>query len=63
MFSKKCGKKKYGLCAILTIGALAAIGAVSIKNCGKNAINTMVKKMKELFKETKDSMCPANSEN
>ena len=63
MFSKKCGKKKYGLYAVLMIGALAAVGAVSIKNCGKNALDTMLKKMKKFFKNTTDSMCPMNSEN
>ena len=63
MFSKKCGKKKYGLCVILTIGALAAVGAMNVTRCGKNAVNTMITKMKSIFNEAKDSMCPTNCEN
>ena len=63
MFSKSCGKKKYGLCAIITIGALAAVGAMTIKNCGKNAMTKMLKKAKKLFEEAKDTMCPMDSEN
>ena len=55
MFFRKCEKKKHSIPIILTIGALAAIGAVSITRCGKDMMNCACDKMKSLFKKGKDA--------
>ncbi len=62
MFFRKTERKKHSACAILAIGALAAIGAVSITRCGKQIINDMVCKVKSFFKK-EQSMCSLESEN
>ena len=49
MFFKKTEQKKHSACAILAIGALAAIGAVSITRCGKTALCNAKEKIKSLF--------------
>lgn len=56
MFFRKCEKKKHSsIPIILTIGALAAVGAVSITKCGKDMMNCAWDKMKSLFKKGKDA--------
>lgn len=55
MFFKKTERKKHSIPIILTIGALAAIGAVSITKCGKDMMNCMLDKMKCLFKKGKEA--------
>lgn len=62
MFLKKTERKKHSVCAILTVGALAAIGAVSITRCGKQLINDMVCKVKRFLKKERN-MCSIESEN
>lgn len=49
MFFKKTEQKKHSACVILTIGALAAIGAVSIAKCGKQALYNAKEKIKGCF--------------
>ena len=56
MLFRKTERKKHSACVILTIGALAAIGAVSIGRCGKQIINEAGNKIKGLFKKN-DVMC------
>ena len=55
MFFRKCEKKKHSIPIILTIGALAAIGAVSITRCSKDMMNCAWGKMKGLFQKGKDA--------
>lgn len=62
MFFRKTERKKHSACAILAVGALAAIGAVSITRCGKQMINEMMCKVKGFFKK-EQCMCSAESEN
>jgi hypothetical protein len=57
MFFRKPEQKKHSACLILAVGALAAIGAMSITRCGKEAINEMCCKVKKFFKKEK-SMLP-----
>ncbi len=58
MFFKKSERKKFSTCAILTIGALAAIGAASVTKCGKQVLSEMKCKVMNFFK--KDSCtCPS----
>ena len=51
MFFRKTERKKHSTCLILTIGALAAIGAVSITRSGKQMINELGMKVKGFFKK------------
>jgi len=61
MFFRKTERKKHSACVILTIGALAAIGAVSITRCGKQMVNEACCKIKKFFGVGK-SMCPAEND-
>ena len=51
MFFRKNEQKKHSVCAILTIGALAAIGAVSIVKDGKQMLNGLACKVKGFLKK------------
>lgn len=62
MFFRKTERKKHSACVILTVGALAAIGAVSITKCGKRMINDACCKVKSFFKKEKSCMCPPECE-
>ena len=62
MFFRKTERKSRGTCVILAIGALAAIGAVSITRTGKQILGELRDKVKGAFSKTK-CMCPADSEN
>ena len=53
MFFRKSERKRRGVGAILTIGALAAIGAVNITRSGKRAVNNAVTKVKDFFMKEK----------
>ncbi len=53
MFFRKSERKRRGIGAILTIGALAAIGAVNITRSGKKAVNNAVTKVKDFFMKDK----------
>lgn len=61
MFFRKNERKSRGTCVILAIGALAAIGAVSITRTGKQMLNEACCKVKGFFAKTK-SMCPTDTE-
>ena len=49
MFFKKSEPKRWHPCLVLTIGALSIIGAVTIANASKCAINTAKTKIKSFF--------------
>lgn len=49
MFCSKNDAKKRGNWAVLAVGALAAIGAISITRCGKQMVTGAICKMKKLF--------------
>ncbi len=55
MFFRKTERKRHSIGAILTVGALAAIGALSITRCGKQMLNDAMCKVKGFFK--KESEC------
>ena len=61
MFFRKPERKSHGTCVILAIGALAAIGAVSITKSGKQMINEIKCKVKGFFNKER-CMCPTDSE-
>ncbi len=61
MFFKKSERKSRSATFILAVGALAAVGAVSITKCGKQMMRCMCTKVKGFFKNP-DSMC-AQKEN
>lgn len=56
MFFKKSERKKHGIGAILTVGALAAVGVVSITRCGKRIFDDTVCKLKSFFTKKE---CPS----
>ena len=62
MFFRRTERKKHSTCVILTIGALAAIGAVTVTRCGKQMFNEAVCKVKNFFSKEK-CVCPAENEN
>ena len=57
MFFKKSERKKHGIGAILTVGALAAVGVVSITRCGKRILNDTTSKIKGFFVKKE---CPSD---
>ncbi|MBE6645507.1 MAG: hypothetical protein E7612_09080 [Ruminococcaceae bacterium] len=61
MFFRKTERKKHSACLILTVGALAAIGAVSITRSGKQIINELGTKVKGFFKK-EACTCPTVQE-
>lgn len=56
MFFKKTERKKHSAACILAIGALAAIGALSITRRGKSMVRDAKNKMKNLL-----GKCECNS--
>lgn len=62
MFFRKTERKKHSACVILTVGALAAIGAISVTKCGKQMLNDAMCKVKSFFKKEKSCMCPTDCE-
>ena len=53
MFFRKSERKRRGIGAILTIGALAAVGADNITRSGKRAVNNAMTKVKDFFMKEK----------
>ena len=51
MFFRKTERKRHSACVILTIGALATIGAISVVKDGKQMINELGKKVKSFLKK------------
>ena len=63
MFFGKCEKKKHGTKAVLLVGMLAAIGALSITKKGKEMMCCAKDKLKNFFKkECKSEGCNCNEE-
>ena len=60
MLFGKSERKKHTAPVILTIGALAAIGAVSITRSGKQMIKNTVSKAKSLFNKEMSKMVDDN---
>ena len=61
MFFRKTERKKHSACVILTVGALAAIGAISVTRCGKQMLNDAMYKVKSFLKK-KSCICPTDSQ-
>ena len=61
MLFRKTERKKHSVGAILTVGALAAIGALSITRCGKQMLNNAMCKVKGFFKKENSCTCPTDS--
>ena len=58
MFFKKSERKRHSAAAILTVGALAAVGVLSITKKGKAIVLGACSKMKNMIgigKDTKDA--------
>ena len=51
MLFRKTERKRHSACVILTIGALATIGAISIVKDGKQMINQLGTKVKGFLKK------------
>ena len=51
MFFKKNERKKHSACLILTVGALAAVGALTITKRGKEIWTSAKDKMTGMFKK------------
>ncbi len=49
MLFRKCERKKHSICIILTIGALAAVGAMTISKKGKQMCRQTMNKMKNML--------------
>ena len=61
MFFKKNERKTHSARVILTVGALATVGAISLIKCGKQMANDVLCKVKSFFKSEKAS-CPEKCE-
>ncbi len=61
MFFRKTERRKHSAVAILTVGALAAVGAVTVGKCAKRAANDIMCKIKAMFK-SEECVCPAEKE-
>ena len=61
MFFKKSEPKRWHPCLVLTIGALSIIGAVTITNASKCAINNAKTKIKSFF-SPKSSSSPSEDD-
>ena len=57
MFFRKTERKKQGVGVILTVGALAAIGAVTVTKCGKQMLNDVMCKVKGFLKKENGCDC------
>ena len=58
MIFRKSERKRFPTILGLTMGALAVIGVVSIKNKSKEIASNAACKMKGLFKKNSNSECP-----
>ena len=59
MMFRRTERKRYGACFILTVGALATVGAVTVVRYGKQMINTAGGKIKDFLKKEKCA-CPVD---
>lgn len=57
MFYRKNERKTHNVRVILIVGALAAVGAMSIFRCGKQMAGEALCKVKSMFRSEK-VMCP-----
>ena len=55
MFFRKNERKSHSARVILTVGALAAVGAISIYNCGKQMAGDVICKLKGFLKGGKQT--------
>lgn len=60
MLMKKSGRKKCATCVILTVGALAAVGAIAVSNKGKQMMSCFKDKMKSMLSKAGISDCCNN---
>ena len=60
MFFKKNERKKHSACIILTIGALATVGAFTITKRGKEMVSCVKEKVCGMFKKN-ECTCPTES--
>ena len=51
MFLRKTERKRHSVCVILTIGALAAVGAITVTRSGKQILREATSKIKGFFKK------------
>lgn len=51
MFFRKTERTKHSTCLVLAVGALATIGAISVVRYGKQMINGVEGKIKNIFKK------------
>ena len=56
MFFRKTERKSHSMGAILLVGALAAVGAVTVVKCGKQIANDAMTKMKGFLKKDNGQM-------
>ena len=56
MFFNKTERKKSNMGLILTVGALAAVGVLSITQKGKALMNTVLAKAKDRWNKSSDLM-------
>lgn len=61
MIYRRNSRKNHGTCVILAVGALAAIGALTVTKTGKQKMNEIVCKVKGFFNKDK-CMCIANGD-
>lgn len=61
MFFRKAERKKHSVVAILAVGALATVGAVTVSKYAKRTANDVMCKIKAMFK-TEECVCPAEKE-
>ena len=61
MLMKKSGRKKCATCVILTVGALAAVGAMAVSNKGKQLMSGFKDKMKTMLSKAGMSDCCGDS--
>lgn len=61
MFFRKTERRKHSVVAILAVGALATVGAVTVGKYAKRAANDMICKIKTVFK-SEECACPVEKE-
>ncbi len=62
MFYRKSERKSHNVRVILTVGALATVGAISIFKCTRQMLGDTFCKIKSFLKSEK-AMCPEKIEN
>ncbi len=62
MFFKRSEKRSHGATLVLMVGALAAIGAISVTRCGKQMMHCMCQKVTGMFNKEK-AMCRSQMQN